>query len=273
MLGYLDQAMQRSHEALILAQELAHPLSLSLAFAFVALLHQLRREGQAAQEQTEECMALAREQGFASFSARATMILGWVLAEQGQGTAGIAQICQGVAALQATRQENEWPYYLALLAEAYGNVGRAEEGLSTVAEALAVADDTGVRFYEAELYRLKGQLTLQQFPGACEQVSEHSRVGMAHHDGPAAEAETVGGAHPPGEEEAEACFLRAVDIARTQQAKTLQLRAAISLARLWQRQGKTEEAHRMLGEIYSWFTEGFDTKDVQEARALLEALA
>jgi len=199
-------------------------------------------------------------------------MLGWVLAEQGQGTAGIAQICQGVTALQATRQENEWPYYLALLAEAYGNVGRAEEGLSIVAEALAVADETGARFYEAELYRLKGQLTLQQLSVASEQWSEHSRVGMAHPAGTVAEAKTVGGAHPTGEQEAEICFLRAIDIAHTQQAKSLELRAATSLARLWQRQGKTEEAHRMLGEIYSWFTEGFDTKDVQEAQALLEAL-
>ena len=218
-------------------------------------------------------MALAREQGLASFVARATMMLGWVLAEQGQGTAGIAQIGQGVAALQATRQENEWPYYLALLAEAHGNVGRAEEGLSTVAEALAVVAKTGARFYEAELYRLQGQLTLQQCSGARAQVAEHRRVGMAHPAGPAAEAETGGGAHPPGEEEAEACLLRAIDIARTQQAKSLELRAATSLARLWQQQGKRDEAHALLAPIYSWFTEGFDTADLQEAKALLEALA
>jgi predicted ATPase len=272
MLGYLDQAMQRSHEALTLAHALAHPLSLALAIAFAALLHQLRRERPAAQERTEECLALAREQGFASFSARATMLLGWVRAAQGQGTEGIAQICQGVAALRATRQENEWSYHLALLAEAYGKVGRVEAGLSTVAEALAVADETGARFYEAELYRLKGELTLQQFSGAREQWSEHSRVGHAHPAGPIAEVETVGGAHPPGEEEAEACFLSAIDIAHTQHAKTLELRAATSLARLWQRQGKTEEAHRMLGEIYRWFTEGFETQDLQEAQTLLQAL-
>src|SRR5262249_51808270 len=155
---------------------LAHPLSLSLAFGFAALLHQLRRERQAALERIEEGMVLAGEQGFASFSARATMMRGWGLAEQGQGMEGIGQVCQGVAAFRATRQEDEWSYWLALLTEAYGKVGRAEEGLSTVAEALAEADKTGARFYEAELYRLKGQLMLQQLSGASEQLSEHSRV-------------------------------------------------------------------------------------------------
>ena len=152
-------------------------------------------------------------------------------------------------------------------------MGRAEEGLSTVAEALAVADETGARFYEAELYRLKGQLTLQQFSGAREQVSEHSRGGMAHHNGPAAEAETVGGAHPPGEEEAEACFLKAINIARNQQAKSLELRAATSLARLWEQQGRKVEAHQLLSPVYNWFTEGFDTKDLREAKTLLEELS
>jgi class 3 adenylate cyclase/predicted ATPase len=244
MLGYSDQAMTRSHEALTLAQELAHPLSLSLALGFAALLHQLRREEQAAQERAATLMTLSAEQGFASVSARATIVRGWALVEQGQGTEGIAQMCQGVAALRATRQEDELPYWLALLAEAYGKVGRAEEGLSTLAEALAVADKTGVRFYEAELYRLKGELTLQS-----NMPSRESRMRGA-----------------------EACFLKAINIAHHQSAKSWELRAVMSLVRLWQQQGKREEAHKMLAEIYGWFTEGFDTKDLQEAKALLEEL-
>ena len=118
------------------------------------------------------------------------------------------------------------------------------------------------RWTEAELYRLKGELTLHK-----------SRVGIAHQDVTVAEAGTVGKAHPTGEEEAEACFLKAIDIARKQQAKSWELRAAMSLARLWQSQGKGREAHQMLSEIYNWFTEGFDTQDLQEAKALLETLA
>jgi len=139
-------------------------------------------------------------------------------------------------------------------------------------EALAWADKTGERFYEAELYRLKGELTLKQFQVSSGQLSENSRVGSAHHDGTVAEAEMVGGAHPTGEEEAEACFLKAIEIARRQSAKSLELRAVMSLSRLWQKQGKKEEAQKMLAEIYNWFTEGFDTKDLQEAKALLDEL-
>jgi predicted ATPase len=162
MLGYPDQAMKRSHEAITLAQDLVHPFSLAWALNWAATLHQLRREGQAAQERAEAVIALSIEQGFVQQSAEGTMFRGWVLAEQGQIEEGIAQMRQGLAAYRATGTELERPYWLALLAEAYGKVGRAEEGLSVLTEALAVVDKTGVRFYEAELYRLKGQLTLQQ---------------------------------------------------------------------------------------------------------------
>ena len=153
------------------------------------------------------------------------------------------------------------PHFLALLAEAYERMGQVEEGLNVLIEALAVVDKTGERWWEAELYRLKGQLTLQQ----------KSRVGIAHRDGTVGATETVGGAHPT-EGEAEACFLKAIDIARQQQAKSLELRAVMSLSRLWQQQGKREEARQLLAEIYGWFAEGFDTKDLQEAKALLEEL-
>jgi predicted ATPase len=134
-----------------------------------------------------------------------------------------------------------WPLYLALLAEAYGKVGQAEAGLTTVAEALAILDKSDERMWEAELHRLKGELLLQQMAS-----------------------------HAP---QAEACFRQALAVARRQQAKSWELRAAMSLSRLWQRQGKRGEARELLAPIYDWFTEGFDTADLQEAKALLDALA
>jgi len=176
------------------------------------------------------------------------MLRGWALAEQGQEEEGIAQIRQGLASLRATGAETATSYFLALLAEAYRKGGQAEDELNALTEALTVVDKTGERFYEAELYRLRGQLTLQR--GKLQDSRSH-------------EAEV----------EVEACFQKAIAIARTQQAKSLELRATMSLARLWQREGKKAEAHEMLAAIYGWFTEGFDTKDLQEAQTLLEKLA
>jgi predicted ATPase len=160
-LGYPDQALKRSHEAIMLAQELCHPLSLAAALFFAAELHQFRREKQLAQEQAEAAITLSIEQGFEHWVAGGTIYRGWVLTEQGQAEEGIAQICQGMAGWRAKGAEVHRSHYLALLAEAYGKTGQVEEGLTTLAEALAAVDKTGERFYEAELYRLKGELTLQ----------------------------------------------------------------------------------------------------------------
>ncbi|MBI3304004.1 MAG: hypothetical protein HYZ72_18210, partial [Deltaproteobacteria bacterium] len=162
LLGYPDQALKRNHEALTLARELSHPYSLAYALFFAAVVCQFRREGQTAQERTETVIALSSEQGFPLWLAVGTILQGWVLAEQGQRDEGITQIRQGLAAYRATGAEIARTYFLALLAEAYGKVGQAEEGLTALAEALTVADKTGERFYEAELYRLKGALTLKQ---------------------------------------------------------------------------------------------------------------
>jgi predicted ATPase len=255
-LGYPEQALKRSHEALTLAQELSHPSSLAFALSWAAMLHQYRWEGQAAQERVEATIALSTEQGFPYWLTFGTILRGWVLAEQGQGEEGIGQIRQGMEAWRATGAELRRPYYLALLAEAYGKVGQAEKGLTALAEALTVADKTGERFYEAELYRLKGQLTLQKF-----QVS-----GSKFQESPKSEVRGP-------ESEAEECFLKAIEIAGKQEAKSLELRAVMSLSRLWQQQGKKAEARQMLAEIYGWFTEGFDTADLKEAKALLEELA
>ena len=160
LLGYPDQALRKSHAALALAQELAQPFSLAVALNWAAWLHQCRREGQAAQERAEAAMTLSTEQGFPVWLAMGTIKRGWALAEQGQGEEGIAQLRQGLAASRATGAEVARPHYLALLAEAYGRAGQAEEGLSALAEALALVDKTGERHYEAELYRLKGELLL-----------------------------------------------------------------------------------------------------------------
>ena len=169
---------------------------------------------------------------------------GWNLVERGRGEEGIAQMRQGLAALQTTRDVFARLGGLWMLAEAYGKVGQPEEGLNMLGEAMALLNKTEARDDAADLYRLQGELLLQS------------------------KAQD-----PKAEEEAEACLHKAIEIARQQQAKLLELQAVMSLARLWQQQGKTAEAHRMLAEIYGWFTEGFDTKDLQEAKALLEELS
>jgi predicted ATPase len=243
LLGYPDQALPKGQEGITLASESSHPYSLSFALVFTAKLHQFRQEWRLTQEWAEAAMARSAERGFAQTLWQAAMLRGWALAAQGQEAEGIAQIRQGLTAYLEAGAELNRPYYLALLAEAYGTGGQVAEGLSVVAEALAAVDKTGDRLWEAELYRLKGELTLHQSSG-------HRR-----------------------ESEAEACFHKAIEIARKQQAKSLELRAAISLARLWQQQGKQAEAHTLLSEIYNWFTEGFDTKDLQEAKALLDELS
>src|SRR6185369_14290206 len=177
--------------------------------------------------------------------------------------------------LRAMGAELGMTWFLVMLAEAYQTRGQVEDGLRVLAEALDMVDKRGEGAYEAELYRLKGTLTLKQSgvrSPQSEVQKENSRVGNAHHDGTVTVAGTVGGAHPTEEEEAEECFLKAVEVARKQQAKSFELRAVMSLSRLWQQQGKRAGARQMLTEIYGWFTEGFDTADLQEARALLGEL-
>jgi predicted ATPase len=161
-----------------------------------------------------------------------------------------------------------WPYCLALLAEAYGKAEQVEEGLTVLAEALETAHKTGERYYEAELYRLKGQLTLRSQTGLS-QVSAKSKTSQNQSEDPNIQHLTPS---TQVQAEAEACFHQAITIARQQQAKSLELRAVMSLSRLWQQQGKHTEARQLLAEIYGWFTEGFDTKDLQEAKALLDSL-
>ncbi|MBI3801911.1 MAG: hypothetical protein HY268_33685 [Deltaproteobacteria bacterium] len=259
-LGYPGQALQRLREALKLAQELVHPLSLCWAHCLAAIVYQLRREQQEVREQAEEALRLSNEHGFAQLLAQGTLWTGWLQVDQGWEEEGSTQMQEGLAAHRATGAEVYRPYYLALLAEVYGKMDQTKKGLSVLAEALDVVDKTGERFYEADLYRLKGELALQKLSVASYQLSVTSTQHTQH-------------LAPNTQSEAEACFHKAMDIARKQSAKSLELRAVMSLSRLWQQQGKTKEAHEMLSETYNWFTEGFDTKDLQEAKALLEELA
>ncbi|MBI3244917.1 MAG: AAA family ATPase [Deltaproteobacteria bacterium] len=266
-LGYPDQALQKIHEALTLAEEAAHPFSQAWALFFAAVAHQLRREGQAAQEQTEEVIALCTEQAFPYWLAKGTILHGWALTEQGRKEEGITQMRGGLDAHRATGSELWRPYYFALLAEQYGKMQQSEEGLKVLTEALVMVERTGERFYEAELYRIKGALTLAQSKTSLGQVSGKSQTSQEKSEDPNTQHLT-----PSTQAEAETCFLKAVAIAQKQQAKSLELRATVSLTQLWQSQGKTAEAQQRLVEIYHWFTEGFDTKDLQEARALLNEL-
>jgi predicted ATPase len=258
LLGYPDQALQRSQEALSLAQELSHSFSHAFALSFAALVRLYRREGQAAQVQAETLIALSVEQGFALYGAHGTILRGGALAVQGQGEAGMAQMLQGLEAQQATGAVVRRPYYLAVLAEVYGRQQQAREGLTLLTAALEVIHKTAERVYEAELYRLKGELLLQQCQGSGCAVSVASPQPLT--------------LNSQVEVEAQACFLQALEVARYQQAKSWELRAAISLSRLWRQQSKRQEAYELLAPIYDWFTEGFDTADLQEAKVLLEAL-
>jgi predicted ATPase len=240
-LGYPNQALQKSHEALTLAQDLSHPYSLAVALFFAAWLHYSRREVRESQERAKAAVTLSAEHGFPFWLGAGTMLWGWALVKQDQGEEGMARIRQGLATYRATGAEQWRPCSLALLGEAYREIGQVDKGLHVLAEALAMVDKNAERLWEAELYRLQGELLLGQAATNGQQI--------------------------------ETCFRQALDVARHQQAKSLELRAATSLSRLWQQQGKRTEARDLLAPIYSWFTEGLDTTDLQEAKALLDALA
>ena len=240
MLGYPDQALVRIHDVLALAHELSHPFSLVYAQCWAATVSQLRRDVLAVHEHAEAAVVLATYQGFTQWAAAGTSVRGWTLAMQGQEEEGMAQARQGIAAWRATGASLYVPYFCTVLADVSAHLGHTEDGLQALAEASALVEQHEERCWEAEVYRLRGVLLLRQ-------------VGT-----PQAEAETW--------------LQRALDVARLQQARSLELRAAMSLARLWQRQGKRTAAYELLAPVYNWFTEGFDTADLREAKALFAAL-
>jgi len=241
LLGHSDQALTKSRRALALAQDLSHAFSLAYAQDFAAILHRLRGEEPAAQEQAETAMALSTAQGFPLWLAIGMIVRGAALAAQGQSADGIAQMSRGLAVFQATGAQVGRPYFLTFLAEANPGSAQPEERLRRVDEALAAVRKTGERWYEAELCRVKGEVLL-----VCPERDVRA---------------------------AEACFQQALEVARRQQAKALELRAAMSLCRLWQQQGKSPQAHDLFAPVYEWFSEGFDTADLREAKALREQLS
>jgi predicted ATPase len=240
ILGYPDQALQRANQAVEFTQALSHPLSLAGVEFFLGVVQQFRHETRAAQKAAEHAIALSVEHGFTFWLPVATILRGWAMAQQGLNEEGIAQMEEGLAAFRATGAGTGRPHWLSLLAEACIESGRLKHGQSVLAEAQAFANETEGRGYDAEIYRLKGELLLKQ------------------DDSYAAEAES--------------CFQRAIEIARNQSAKSWELRATTSLARLLDKQGRRDEGRTILAEIYGWFTEGFGTADLKDAKALLEEL-
>ena len=240
-LGYPDQALRRVQESVSLGREHAHPFSLAHAQCHAAWIHQLRGEARTGQEYAEAAITLSIENGFPNWISLGNILYGWALNLQGITEEGNARIREGMAGWQATGARLFQSFSLNLLAQGCRQVGRLEESQSVLDEALSYITKSSERFNEAELHRLQGELLLHQTQ---DNVPE-----------------------------AEGAFQKAIEVARRQEAKSLELRAATSLAQVWQQQGKESEAHQLLAPVYNWFTEGFDTQDLKDAKALLAALA
>jgi predicted ATPase len=239
-LGYPDHALTCAEQAVAISAGVSHPMSRAGALSWAAALHQLRGEVGKTREVAEIDLALTTEEMIPFFRSHVIVLRGWALVEQGQCEEGIAQLGEGLVAYRATGAELECSHWLALLAEAYRDTGQPEEGLSLITQALDHVAQTGIVYYEAELHRLDGELRLRL--------------------------------DSPDEQRAEASFRRALEIAGGQHAKSWELRAATSLARLWGRQGRQTEARELLAPVYGWFTEGFGTADLIGAKALLDEL-
>jgi class 3 adenylate cyclase/tetratricopeptide (TPR) repeat protein len=239
-LGYPDQARAMSQEHVALGHSLPHAASYADALSSSAGFHHLARDVPATRELAEAAIRLSNEQGFALSWAMASCAHGWALAMQGQAEDGIVEMRQGLDGMRAAGAELGLIIGASALAEAYGKAGRIDQGLEVVDEGLELSEKFAARAWEAELHRLKGELLHMQ---------------------------------GKSETKVEASYNRSLDLARRQQARSVELRAAVSLARLWQEHGKRVEAYQLLSEIYAWFSEGFDTVDLKEAGTLLEELS
>lgn len=240
-IGYPDKALTKSRDAVKLAEKLAHPYSIALALDYAAITHQFCREAKEAYRRAEAAITICKEHHFAYYLGWAMIIKGWALADLGDCEEGTVEIQQGLKTLRSTGAKRSLPFYLSLLAEVYGKNGQVEEGLETISEAFVEAQNIEERWWEAELFRLKGALLLQQTK--------------------------------PDVKQAEASFHQALDVARHQHSISLELRAANSLYRLWQQQGKHNDSNKLLVEVYNRFTEGFDTPDLKEAKELLQEIS
>jgi predicted ATPase len=237
LLGCPDQATVMAHEALRLATELAQPYSLAIALGYVSFLHQFRGEARLAQEHAEATIARAEEQAYLQYRATGLLIRGWAVAAQGDlpaGTAAIEQSLGRCAPPGPTCAGHTFSRFWRCLWMGWPTRCSPERHR----RGIGVPEESGERWWKADLYRLKGELLLAQ------SAANHA--------------------------EAESCFRRALEVGRRQSAKGFELRAATSLARLWAEQGRRSEAHDLLAPVYGWFTEGFDTADLKGAKALLE---
>ena len=240
LMGFPDQAHTRGKDALTLAQELKHPFSVAFAQCCFAFVSQFRRDVRNVGDQAEAAVTLANEHGFTAWAALATSFRGWAIAMEGRSEKGLAELQQGIADMRAFGAGIWLPFRCTMLAEVFDLLGDTEASLQSLAEAQILMDQTEERWWEAEIYRLQGTLLIR------------------HSIAPLVEGETW--------------LRRALDVARRQAARSLELRAATSLARLWHDQGKHAEARDLLEPVFNWFTEGFDTPDLKEAKAILEEL-
>jgi predicted ATPase len=239
--GYPEQAQAQVQETLTRHQEELAPSTRIYTLQYAGFVHQLRREVSVVHTLAQSLTTLAHEQKLILFEASGRMQYGWTLAQYGQGEQGVREIQHGLVVTQTRGLEHSRPYYLALLADSYRTTGQVEDALQALTQALALVDKSGGNWYEADIHRLQGEFLLIQ------SSDNHTA--------------------------AETCFQRAIAIAQHQNAKSLELRAARSLSKLWQQQGKRQEAYDLLAPVYHWFTEGFDTADLQDAKALLDELA
>ncbi|SFQ33173.1 Adenylate and Guanylate cyclase catalytic domain-containing protein [Bradyrhizobium sp. Ghvi] len=240
LLGFADQARVQSSDALAEARDSSHPISLAFALSVACRLHFVLDDAGMVGQRADELVALTTEQRFAFFLAMGTAYRGWTLAETGDPEAGVNLLRRGIEGFQASGAAWTLPFYLAQLAAAEAKRARFETGLGQLSDALALTQKLGVRWFEAELHRRRGELMLTARPGV--------------------------------EAEAETEFRHAIAVARQQEARLWELRSAVALARLWHRQGKNDEARDLLAPVYGWFDEGFDIRDLKESKALLEEL-
>ena len=243
LLGYPDQAVHKSGEATRLSHELSQPSSQALALHFAAMLHQCRGDGRSALASADLALAIAADQGFSFWHAGGTVFRGWALSQNGTDPQAIALLEEGLEAWGTTGSVTYRTYFLSLLAEALERMGRVGDALEAIEEAIALAERTSEGLFEAELHRLRGQLLC--------------RLGQARE------------ARKRAQEE----FESAREIARRQAARSLELRAVMSLCRCYEERGRLEAVRPLLAETYGWFTEGFDTTDLRAARELLQRTA
>ena len=269
--GWLDQGWSRLAQGLALAEEYEQYVLLANGLLLAVPVKSLRGEYEEAWQLAKKMDALTRKHDFSLYVHLGVMLQGGMAVQCGALEEGIAAITGGLSQYRATGAQLFIPYFLSLLADGYRQQGKIAEALQVVSEALSLTTTNFDVFWEAELYRQKGELTLAQ--SRVQSLESGKRKSKAKGKRQKSKMTDPRSPTPNPQDEAEACFLRAIEIARRQEAKLLELRAVMSLARLWQQQGKKKEARQRLAEIYNWFTEGLDTKDLQEAKALLAELA